>query len=91
MLNPAFPFSRLNLQENLMKKTDVELFSERGLAHFHDAVFDGCKRSLQVERLVALFAKLPVDLQELAREWGLSDRSVGDAICRWVSENPSSI
>lgn len=67
--------------------TDDRLFTERGLAHLHDAVLDGCELSVPGERLRTLFDLLPQEVQDGARRWGLSDTLVRDAICVWAMAN----
>lgn len=48
-------------------------------AGFHDAVFDACGKSLIYEELVELWCKLPLNVQNLAEEWGFSDK-----VYEWV-------
>lgn len=67
--------------------TDDFLFTTSGLAHMHDAVLNGSGLSIPDERLKVLFGKLPPQVQDDARRWGLNDTPVRDAMCLWASEN----
>lgn len=77
-----------------MKQTvlaDGGLFNKMGLAHMHDAVLGGCGLSLSDEALKRLFVSLPARIREEARQWGLSDTPVRDAICAWAEQNAATV
>jgi hypothetical protein len=55
--------------------------------HLHDCVFESVERSFDDVTLRRLFLALPVSIQELAVQWGLSDTGVRDDIYGWLQVN----
>lgn len=68
-------------------RADQALRSPLDYAHLHDCVFESVERSFDDATLRRLFLALPVSIQELAVQWGLSDTGVRDDIYGWLQVN----
>ncbi|PKM47119.1 MAG: hypothetical protein CVV05_01640 [Gammaproteobacteria bacterium HGW-Gammaproteobacteria-1] len=57
------------------------------LPNLHDTVLDVTGQSLSDAELKALLAKLPKEIVEQVRKWGLADTDVREQIGAWLRSN----
>ena len=65
----------------------VNSLFESGWESFHDAVYEATDVSFSKEELKDLFYELPMNISNIALEWGLSDTVFGDEVYTYIKEN----
>lgn len=65
-------------------KSINDLFCKHGVASFHDAVLEATSKSCTDAELLVIFSQLPIPVQAIAHQWGLSDTVFRDEAYRYL-------
>ena len=62
------------------------LFDGDSWYSFHDSVYEATGISNSRPILMTMFHQLPIHIQIIAFEWGLSDTVFNDEVCKYITE-----